>query len=136
MDIYSQLRRDEGERKFPYKDTVGDTTIGVGRNLSADGLSEDEITLMLGNDVKDTYDMLNHRLPWFGNLDPTRQGAIMNMAFNLGFNGLEKFPAMLAAMAKGDWEGAAREMLNSEWAGQVKDRAKRLANQIVTGAWT
>lgn len=39
--LQEQLIRDEGVRKFPYKDTVGKTTIGVGRNLDDVGLSQD-----------------------------------------------------------------------------------------------
>jgi lysozyme len=135
MDIYAQLKRDEGIRRFPYFDINGHTSIGVGRNLSAEGLSDDEIEYLLGNDVKFIYNTLDTRLPWFTNLDPVRQGALTNMAFNLGFAGLEKFPDFLSAMAKGQWQEASVRMLNSEWATQVGDRAKRLSQQILTGNW-
>ena len=39
MNIYDQLRRDEGVRFKPYQDTVGKWTIGVGRNLSDKGIN-------------------------------------------------------------------------------------------------
>ena len=45
------LERHEGRRAFPYLDTVGKLTIGVGRNLSDRGLSEDEIDLLLASDI-------------------------------------------------------------------------------------
>jgi lysozyme len=134
-DIASQLRRDEGFRNFPYADIGGKLTIGVGRNLTDRGLSNLEIEFLLQNDIAQTRETLVARLPWFSNLDPIRQAVIVNMAFNLGFNGLEKFSALLAAAAKGDWATAGREMLDSAWARQVGDRANRLAQQIVSGQW-
>lgn len=43
--LLSELSRDEGRRLKPYLDTVGKTTIGVGRNLTDVGISEDECDL-------------------------------------------------------------------------------------------
>lgn len=133
--ISSQLRRDEGVEKFPYLDTVGKTTIGVGRNLTDVGLSDAEIDFLLANDIQKVLTQLQARLPYFEALDPARQGVLVNMAFNLGFAGLEGFPRMLSAFAQGDWERAASEMLESLWATQVGARAERLAEQTRTGQW-
>ena len=135
MNIFEQLRRDEGERKFPYRDSAGNLTIGIGRNLSVAGLSEAEINALLQNDVEFISNSLEMRLPWFANIDPVRQAVLINMGFNLGFNGLERFPKFLEAMAQGDWLTASNEMLASTWAIQVGDRANRLAKQILTGEW-
>lgn len=134
-DIYEQLRRDEGVRKFPYRDSVGKLTIGVGRNLNGKGLTDEEIDYLLANDVQEVTAEAQAKLPWFPNLDAVRQGAILNMAFNMGFAGLEKFPRFLQAVAQGAWETAADEMRDSEWARQVGDRAVRLEEQMRTGAW-
>lgn len=135
MDIFAQLRRDEGTRKFPYPDSKGNVTIGVGHNLSEDGMSDAVIAFQLQDDVNAVSFILNARLPWFRSIDPVRQGALMNMCFNLGFNGLEEFGKMLTAFAKGDWTTAAAEMVSSAWAKEVGDRAKRLETQILTGQW-
>ena len=135
MDIFEQLKRDEGVRKFPYTDTTGHLSIGTGRNLQDDGISDIEIDFLLRNDVNAVSFILNARLPWFRSIDPVRQGALMNMCFNLGFNGLEEFGKMLTAFAKGDWTTAAAEMVSSAWAKEVGDRAKRLETQILTGQW-
>ena len=75
------------------------------------------------------------QFPWFSALDEVRQGAILNMAYNLGVTGLLHFPHMVSALGKMDWEVSAQEMLSSIWATQVGDRAKRLATQIRTGEW-
>ena len=57
------------------------------------------------------------------------------MAFNLGFFGLMKFRMMRGAISSGDFELAAREMLDSKWARQEGGRAKELAEQMRTGTW-
>ncbi len=135
MDIREQLQRDEGIQFHPYVDTVGKTTIGVGRNLIDKGITADEAYILLQNDIAEVEANLRHRLPWFDSLNTARQGVLTNMAFNMGFNGLEEFTKMLAAAAQGNWIEASQEMLNSQWAKQVGDRSRRLAEQMITGAW-
>ncbi len=135
MDIATQLRRDEGVKPFPYVDTAGKTTIGVGRNLTDDGMSDAEISFFLANDIEATTIQLQTRLPWFEAVDIVRQAVLVNMAFNMGFAKLEGFTEMLRAAAQGQWMIAADEMLNSNWARQVGGRADRLAQQMRTGEW-
>ena len=52
MDIYEQLIRDEGLRLFPYTDTVGKLTIGVGRNLTDAGISADEAEVLAATETE------------------------------------------------------------------------------------
>jgi len=134
-DIASQLTLDEDKRKFPYLDTKGKTTIGIGRNLTDDGLADDEISYLLKNDLSRVQNSLGMNIPWFSTLDPPRQGVLVNMAFNMGVHGLLGFHDTLSAMAKQDWEAAAVDMENSLWAKEVGDRATRLAQQLRTGIW-
>jgi lysozyme len=55
------------------------------------------------------------------------------MAFNLGVPGLLKFKNTLRAVREGRFEDAAKGMLASKWARQVKGRAVRLAQVMKTG---
>jgi lysozyme len=135
LDIYEQLRRDEGVRLKPYTDTEGKLTIGIGHNLTDDGISEHVAELMFRQDFDEADVILRTRLPWFNALDIARQGVLQNMAFNLGFEELEKFPRLLMACAQGDWNAAADEMKNSLWYKEVGDRAVRLERQMRTGEW-
>jgi lysozyme len=68
-------------------------------------------------------------------LSSARFGAMVNMAFNLGVDGLGHFHHMLDAMKAKDWDRAAQEALNSTWAGQVGERAQRVAQQIRRDQW-
>lgn len=131
--LIAELSRDEGRKLKPYVDTVGKTSIGVGRNLSDVGISDAECDSMLENDVTRTVAWLDRNLSWWRNLDAVRQRVIINMAFNMG-GGLLTFVNTLAAMQRGDYAAAASGMLASKWATQVGARAQRLAQMMRTGA--
>lgn len=134
-DIREQLIRDEGYRKFPYVDTKAKITIGIGYNLSDNGISDAVIDAMYRERMTIAQNAVQTRLPWFQNLDQIRQAVILNMCFNMGFTKLEEFQKFLMAMAQSDWQAAVPEMENSVWAEEVGDRAKRLAEQLITGKW-
>lgn len=134
MDIYEQLRRDEGLRLKPYLDSVGKLTLGIGRNLTDKGITEEEATYLLQNDVNEVYDEL-YETNLRGKIDDPRYYVLVNMAFNMGTSGLLAFKKMLKFYNDKDWESAANEMLDSKWATQVGDRAERLAKQMRTGEW-
>lgn len=136
MDLIEQLVRDEGLRNHPYTDTVGKLTIGVGRNLTDVGLYDEEIKILLQNDIGMATAQLTKNFAWFSTLDEIRAAALTNMTFNLGITRLLGFHNFLAAMERHDWQGAAAAMLDSLWAREVGDRAKRLAQQVTTGEWT
>ena len=135
MNIREQLIRDEGMRLKAYRDTQGLLTIGVGRNLDAVGLYPDEVDYLLDNDLRRVQEQVLIALPWTVSLDEARFGVLLNMCFNLGLRGLLKFREMLSAVETGDWTTAAVEMLDSDWAGQVGQRAERLAKQMEIGEW-
>lgn len=152
MSLRDQLIRHEGLRLKAYKCTAGKWTIGVGRNLDdkgitpeetaalgitresclCDGITEAQAYVLLENDIRDARAEAA-KLPVFHMLDPVRQDALVNMAFNLGLPRLSKFKRMLAALEDADWQGAAQEALESKWAKQVGPRAYELAKQLQTG---
>lgn len=135
MNLQEQLRRDEGLRLKPYRDTVGKLTIGVGRNLDDVGISEEEASLMLFYDIRRAEASLKKALPWVAGMDEIRRAALINLTFNVGIARLLGFKNMLVACQAKNWPGAAAELLDSVYAKQVGDRAKRLAEQLLTGVW-
>lgn len=134
MDIYEQLERDESRKRFPYKDSVGKLTIGIGHNLDDKGLPDPIIDALLRSDVAEVDSGLVV-LPWIIGLNDARRGVLRNMAFNLGVHGLLGFHNALNALEHENWEAAAAELISSKWANQVGDRARRLAQQLHTGEW-
>ncbi len=131
--LVAGLRADEGVRQFPYTDTVGKLTIGVGRNLTDRGLSDDEINYLLQNDIDLVIDDLNRGIPWWVDLSPVRQRVLANMCFNIGLPRLKGFVRMLSAMRRGDFLTAAQELRGSLYAKQVGARAERLARLMEAG---
>jgi lysozyme len=131
--LRAQLRSDEGYRKFPYVDSVGKITIGVGHNLSAKGVTDAQVSQWLDDDIADAIAAARELLPEdFDQLSDVRKAVICNMAFQLGGAGLAEFQNTLRNIRDGRWDDAATAMLQSKWAQQVPARARRLANQMRT----
>ncbi len=125
--ITPDLKRDEGLRLKPYICSAGKTTIGYGRNLDDVGITVREAEILLENDIARAIADLNRALPWWHDLPELWQRGLQNQCFNLGLTKLLKFKKMLAALEAGDGERAALEALDSVWAGQVGERAQRIA---------
>lgn len=134
--LVEQLKRHEGFRGHPYRDTVGKLTIGYGHNLDDVPISEKVAEMMLLEDLDREERRLEKVVPWFKEVKhPVRRAALLNMAFNLGAHGLSKFRRMWSAINRADWERAAEEALDSKWAAQVGKRAEELAEQLRTGEY-
>lgn len=131
--LKSDLIRDEGLHLKPYLCTANKLTIGVGRNLDDVGISEEEAQILLDHDIAACVADLDRSLPWWHDLSEARQRALLNMRFNLGLSRLLGFKQMLAALERGDYETAAAQALDSQWAKQVGDRAQRIAALIRQG---
>jgi lysozyme len=142
-NLIDALKRDEGLRLQPYKDTRGFTTIYYGHNLDANPLpaeviaaaSEAVATTVLLADVMRIQLKLFKDLPWIQRLPLVIQGVLINLAFNVGVTGEEAFHHMLSAAEAGDYVAASEALKNSLWYTQVGDRAKRLVEQLRTGVW-
>jgi lysozyme len=132
--LVRQIELHEGLRLKPYRCTAGKLTIGVGRNLEDRGITLSEARMLLANDLADVRNGLLNALPWVAQLDDVRQRVLIDMAFNLGLQGLLEFKRTLAAVQAGQYQQAATMMLQSRWAKQVGQRAERLSRMMVTGA--
>jgi len=133
--LEQQLKRQEGVSLKPYKCTGDKLTIGYGRNLEDRGITAVEAQMMLQTDIAYLFSVLPKRIKCFNYLEKARADVLVNMAFNLGVNGLLKFEKMLVAVEAGDYCTAAKEMLDSKWAKQVKGRAEELAKQMESGEY-
>lgn len=137
--LTAQLRRDEGTRATAYPDSMGWLTIGVGRLIDSRktgaGLRPDEIDYLLRNDIADRVQALQKALPWFAKLDQARQGVLINMAFQMGTEGLLAFRQTLGVVRDGKYSEASEQMMKSKWAEQTPARARRLSEQMKTGEW-
>ncbi|NCC26361.1 MAG: hypothetical protein EOM25_14375 [Deltaproteobacteria bacterium] len=134
-ELLRQLESHEGLRLTPYRCTSGKLTIGFGRNLEDTGISLEEARRMLHSDALQALAAVRRALPWTNGLSEPRRCVLAAMAFNMGITGLMGFRRMLSCLEQNDYEGAAREMLDSHWRNQVGQRAVILAEQMRTGHW-
>ncbi len=131
--LINQLLSDEGLRLKPYRCTEGRLSLGVGRNLDDNGISQDEAMYLLANDVRRVYSELTSALPWVIKLNDARQNVLLNMTFQMGIKGLLKFKQTLGHIQAGEFNQAATAMGQSLWAKQTPARAARLAEQMRSG---
>jgi len=132
-EITQTLKRHEGVRQYAYRCPAGYWTIGAGRNVDETGgrgLSDDEIDYLLQNDIKLSIDELSGAFSWFEESPEQIQGVLVNMHFNMGMPTLRKFRNMLDAMQRKEYSRAAEEMIDSNWADQVGNRALELADIV------
>jgi lysozyme len=138
-DMVAKLRRSlvhhEDLKHFPYVDTKGKITIGIGYNLTDRGMPDDWINKQYNADVEYFYNQLHENFPWFVNLNSDRQIVLVDMCF-MGWKRFLEFGNMITALSESNWEKAADEMLNSLWAEEVKGRSTELATGMKTGVYT
>lgn len=141
--MVAELTSDEGYRVLAYDDATGmvirpgytmkgHPTVGVGRCLDTMGLRDEEISYLLAGDITERLDGLKS-FSWFTSLDGVRQRAIVNMAFQLGRDGLLEFTSMIKAIAAKDYAAAAYLGLQSKWASETPARAMRVMTMLKTG---
>lgn len=138
MNLKELLIKHEGMKLDLYQCPAGFWTIGVGRNLEANGISVDEALLLLQNDInrcEASITGLDSFSGFWPALTEARQAVLISMAFNLGMGGLLRFKKMIAALQALDFQQAAEEMLDSQWATQVGQRAVELSSMMETGDW-
>lgn len=135
--LRARVKKAEALKLSAYPDSLGYLTIGYGRLIDprkGGGISPDEAAYMLGNDLA-RAERQCETLPAYLELSPPRQAVVIEMCFNLGFDGVRQFKRFLSALIQQDFTHAAAEMLDSTWAVQVKGRAVELATQMETGQW-
>lgn len=128
--IARDLTRDEGVRLKPYQDTVGKTTIGVGRNLDDKGITHAEAVMMLHNDIEDCVQHALSIFPAFDKLPEDAQHVVVNMIFQLGAYGFRGFKHFISAVRSRAWHSAADEVLDSKAARQAPARFRRHAETL------
>jgi len=132
LNIIEKIASEEGFSARMYKCPADKWTIGYGFNLEALDMPQAVAELWLSILVKDIKQSL-YVLGWTGGLNEARRLAVTDMAYQLGVRGLCRFVKMAMALSAKDYETAANELLDSEYARQTPARAKRNADIIRSG---
>jgi GH24 family phage-related lysozyme (muramidase) len=87
-----------------------DRTADFYRQFTRLRMNRSAIDELARRDVETFAAKLRSRVPEFDALPEPAQEALFDMAYNLGVDGLlKKFPKMMAAVGRRDWETAAQE---------------------------
>jgi lysozyme len=136
-----QLRTHEGYRPYPYKDSRGLWTIGIG-HLIGDGSSKGEYAQYSRNNpmpdemVQEIFreDYQEHldiaeQYPFWDRLDLSGKRAILDMTFNMG-NLMSGWSNTMELINQGKLEEAADVIERSLYARQVGQRANTVADML------
>jgi len=127
--IKERIRDEEGLRLKPYKDSLGISTIGYGFRLDKLRLSIVSAEIILNDYVKWLQEDLE-ALEWYRGLSESVKEIIYEMSYQIGISGMLKFKKMIDLINLKDYEGASKEMRNSEWYKQTPNRVKRLVERM------
>lgn len=139
MTIIETIKKREGLRLKPYRCPAGKLTIGYGRNLEDRGITAEEADFLFEHDIMEAHADLRLLFdPVAPTMTQTRWEALLDMRFNMGAGGFRTFERMIAAVQAGEWEKAAAECLDSDYAsteipGQVPWRAMENAEALRVG---
>lgn len=116
-----------------YKDTLGFSTIGYGRLIDkrkGGGITELEADYLLGNDVDRVWEQLKKALPWVIDQPDDVQMALSMMAFQMGVKAVTGFSTTLKHIRAGNYTLAADSAMQSLWAKQTPNRARKVTDLI------
>jgi lysozyme len=150
--IIQRLMLNEGVRNKAYYCPAGKLTIGIGRNLDDNPLTEEEIAVighncrgkcitneqaayLCRNNIAQVKAQLDRELPWWRTLDIDRQFVMIDLCFNMGIKKLLTFQKTLNSIATGYYIIAGEQLMQSKYAKQVGVRARRNAYALKTGEW-
>ena len=138
--IAREIKEDEGYRSRIYKDTLGNLTVGFGHLIKPNDpeygkpvgyeITSQRAHELFNRDMALAIDAASNVVHDFDSLPFDARAVLINMAFQLGETGLSRFQMMLEAIQDGDWKAAADEAMDSRWALQTPNRAKRMADRL------
>jgi len=129
-EIRDLLIKHEGMVLTPYSDSLGHLTLGVGRALHLNPLTEEEAIYLLNNDIEKVIKQLDeHWIAW-RSLPYKCQLVCVDMAFQLGIHGFLGFKRTRLLLEKGEFTKASEECLDSKWALQTPRRAEYNSRQL------
>lgn len=127
------IKKEEGFRMETYYCTEGHLTGGYGHKM----LEGEEVPKnkagwdkLFERDFARAVTGAEDLLMICPNIDETARNIVVEMVYQMGAYGVSKFKGMLKALQDEDYKQASVEMLDSKWAKQTPNRAKRMAERM------
>ena len=133
--VEKRIKDHEGFSQELYEDHLGFATIGYGHLITKNDNFEpgitypkDQLVELFKQDLakaeKETDDLIGH----IQEFHITARDCIIEMCFQLGKGGVQKFVKMLLALEERDYKTASLEMLDSKWNKQTPKRCQELSH--------
>jgi len=151
--VQRQIAHHEGQVNYPYKDSRGLWTIGIGhligngsdKALADSGYSqysaqnpmpESEVADLFDEDLEE-HKAIAERYPFYDDMSDEGKRAILDLTFNMGdfynkkkANGSYEWANLRTQLNNGDWDAAADNLASSAYARQVGRRATTVTNLL------
>ena len=124
--LLEDIKQEEGFSGTVYKCTEGFDTIGYGSRLP---ITKEEAELLLEYRLKGMKAQLTGYL-YDIDIKDEAWDILFNMSYQLGVKGVLNFKNMIKALKDNDYKEASIQMLDSLWARQTPNRAKRLSDRM------
>lgn len=128
--IKEMLIRHEGLVCNVYDDSLGYKTIGVGRCLDKNGISEEEAMFLLDNDIKRVIGELDKSWGVWRTFPEQARMVCIDCCFQMGITGWMNFRRTRALMEMGCWLESSEEILDSKYYSQTPNRALYNSRQL------
>ncbi len=136
------IKLEEGWSSKPYYCSEKFPTVGYGERIGNKGdplpnitRTEKQALQFLRERIFEiTNRLVAHKPKAWNNCNEQRQAVLISLCYQLGVTGVLKFNNMWAALERNDFELASKEMLNSLWAKQTKNRALRHSKTMKDGS--
>ena len=124
---------EEGDERFPYDcgtgkrvRGTGKISIGIGRNLEAEPLSDAARDFLFQEDLNQAIAQINGVFgrQFFLALPQQRQLALLSLIFHLGPGNFLEFKDMIRAIKSYDWGAAISEMWDSKMGREKRFKAR------------
>jgi lysozyme len=145
MDIdllREELAIDEGIKHEVYRCSLGHKTMGIGRLITkdmeewdlevGDPVTPERVAECFAEDVKNCISDCRNIFKDFDAMPELAQRCFANMCYQLGAPTFRKFRKTIMLAEEERWDECAAECLNSRWARQTPNRAKRIADRLVS----
>lgn len=147
MSLIEKIKENEGFAGEIYEDTLGKKTVGYGFLVSA--LTSDEIKInhgkiapmsretaeaILALKLSKLWREVFEAFPWLATKPANVQEVVAEMCYQMGVGAVKKFATTLHYIRNGEYEKAVSNGLNSRWAKQTPNRARRVLHGLLENA--
>ena len=132
--VEKRIKEHEGFSQELYEDHLGFATIGYGHLITKEDSFEPGTTYpkaqlleLFKKDLNQAEDEADNLVGHISELHIVARDCIIEMCFQLGKGGVQKFVKMLLALEERDYKTASLEMLDSKWNKQTPKRCQELS---------